>query len=67
MNKYLDIIIAVFGWAMFSLLAHIALSLIFEIIGVNFWDGLSIEIKIIASLVIGYCFWFPHWDKRIRG
>lgn len=57
---------AIFGWLIFSTLTMAGLSLIFDIVGADFFNESSIEIRIIASLVVGYCIWYPYWDQRNR-
>jgi len=57
---------AVFGWLIFSLVTMMILSFIFLVLGVDFFNNLLRETKIIASLILGYCVWYPYWDKRKR-
>lgn len=65
--NYFEVLNAFFGWVMFSVLTLVGLSLISEILGINSFNELSIDVRIIIALLLGYCFWFPHWDKRCRG
>ena len=72
MNKFwkmlgdVEIFSAVFGWLFFSVLIMAGLSLISGIVSIDFFNELSTEIRVIMSLIMGYCVWYPYWDKRRR-
>lgn len=72
MRKYLKTILnfevlnAFLGWLMFSMFTMMGLSISSALLGFSYFNELSPEIKIVTSLLLGYWFWFPHWDKRAR-